>query len=272
MGVVDYVMRIFIRKQPLEFTLGVTVAIITLAVGGRLVLKPLFPSLTLDGIGLVLNWILVALTLALVAWLGWWDEIRLTRRVNRRGLVYLLPLGAMVVLPAVFGLSIPEVSLFEGGLLPPWANLLVIVLGVALGAAVFDEILYRGVLLRALEPRGKLFAGVITAMAFGLTHVLKIILGGSIVEWLPSMLIIIPLGIGLAAVAFRLESIWPLIVWHLAYDVTSLLAASQSAAYVLSLLALIIAVGVMGVWLLWQDHKAARNDTRATHEREVVDL
>ncbi len=262
-------MRTIVRQRPLVFTLGVTVAIIALAVGGRLVLEPLVPSLTLDGIGLVLNWTLVVLTLALVAWLGWWDEIRLTRRVNRRGLVYLLPLAAMVALPAVFGLSIPEVSLFEGALLPPWASLLVIVLGVALGAAVFEEILYRGVLLRALEPRGKLFAGVVTATAFGLTHVSKIILGGSLAEWLPSMLIIIPLGVGLAAVAFRLESIWPLVVWHFAYDVTSLLAAGQSTAYVLALLALILSVGVMGVWLLWQDHNAARNRPRATTESGV---
>jgi membrane protease YdiL (CAAX protease family) len=264
-------MRTFVRQRPLVFTLLVTVAIIALAVGGRLVLAPLVPSLTLDGIGLVLNWLLVALTLALVTWLGWWDEIRLTRRVNRRGLVYLLPLAAMVAVPVMFGLAIPDVSLFEGAILPPWASLLALVLGVALGAAIFEEILYRGVLLRALEPRGKLFAGVVTATAFGLTHVSKIILGGSIVEWLPSMLVIIPLGIGLAAIAFRLESIWPLVVWHFAYDVTSLLAASQSAAYVVALLALIFAVGAMGLWLLWQDDSAVRDDARAPPEGDIGD-
>jgi hypothetical protein len=39
-------MRTVVRQRPLVFTLGVTVAIITLAVAGRLVLEPLVPSLT----------------------------------------------------------------------------------------------------------------------------------------------------------------------------------------------------------------------------------
>lgn len=264
-------MKTFVRQRPLAVTVGVTVAVIVLAVGGRLVLAPLVPSLTLAGVGLVLNWVFVVLTLAFVAWLGWWDEIRLTRRVDRRELVYLLPLAAMVAVPVVFGLAIPEISLFEGAVLPAWASLLVVVVGVALGAAIFEEILYRGVLLRALEPRGKLFAGVVTATAFGLTHVSKIILGGSVAEWLPSMLLIIPLGIGLAAVAFRLDTIWPLVVWHFAYDVTSLLGAAQSTAYVVSLLALIAVVGVMGIWLLRQDDRAARRGARVGSESELAD-
>jgi len=264
-------MKTIVRQRPLAFTLGVTVAIIALAVGGRLVIAPLVPQATLDGIGLVLNWVFVALTIGLVAWLGWWDEIRLTGPVDRRGLVYLLPFAVMVALPVAFGLAIPEISLVEGELLPAWASLLVVVLGVALGAAVFEEILYRGVLLRALEPRGRLFAGVVTATAFGLTHVSKIILGGSAAEWLPAMLVIIPTGIGLAAVAFRLGSIWLLVVWHFAVDVTGLLAASQPGAYVFSLLAIVVTVGVMGVWLLRQDDRAARSHTPVAPENEPVD-
>jgi hypothetical protein len=72
------------------------------------------------------------------------------------------------------------------------------------------------------------------------------------------MVLIIPLSIGLAAVAFRLESIWPLVVWHFAVDVTGLLSASQSQAYTLTTLSFILFVGVMGIWLLWQDDRAAK--------------
>lgn len=61
-------------------------------------LVPLVPQLTLDRIGLVLNWLFVAFSLALVAWLGWWDNIRLTAPVNRRELMYLLPFAAIVYL------------------------------------------------------------------------------------------------------------------------------------------------------------------------------
>jgi membrane protease YdiL (CAAX protease family) len=261
-------MNTILERRPIAFTFAVTIALIGGAVAGRLVLAPLLPHLTLDGIGLLLNWLFVGVTIALVAWGGWWEKIHFTAPVDRRALVYLLPFAIAVFIPVVFGLAIPEVSLTQGNVLPDWATLLVVVVGVALGAALFEEILYRGVLLRALEPRGHLFAGVVTATAFGLTHVSKIILGGSVAEWLPSMMLIIPLGIGLAAVAFRLESIWPLVVWHFAVDVTGLLSASQSLPYTLTTLGFILFVGVMGLWLLWQDDRAAKaaqfGDTTST--------
>lgn len=264
-------MNSIVERRPLSFTLGLTVGIVGLAVLGRLVLAPLLPWLTLDGVGLLLNWVLVVLTIALVAWLGWWDKIRLAAPANRRAFVYLLPFAAMVFLPFAFGLAIPEISLVSDETLPPWAALLVVVVGVALGAALFEEILYRGVLLRALEPRGRLFAAVVTATAFGLTHVSKIILGGSVAEWLPAMFLIIPTGIGLAAVAFRLDSIWPLVVWHFAVNVTGLLIASQTQAYVLVTLALILFAGAMGIWLLWNDDRAARVAGRADADGQVAD-
>jgi membrane protease YdiL (CAAX protease family) len=259
-------METLVQRRPLVFTIGLTVVIVAVAVAGRLVLAPLVPQLTLDGIGLVLNWVFVALTIGLVAWLGWWETIRLTAPVNRRALVYLLPFVVAVFIPVAFGLSIPDVSLVRGETLPAWASLLVVVVGVALGAALFEEILYRGVLLRALEPRGRLYAAAVTATAFGLTHVSKIVLGGSVAEWLPSMLLIIPLSIGLAAVAFRLESLWPLLVWHFAVDVTGLLGAGQSQAELLATLGFIVLVGVMGLWLLRQDDRATKplRDTGGT--------
>lgn len=251
-------MTSIVERRPVAFTLGTAIAIVAVTVAFRLFVAPLLPWLTLDGVGLVLNWVFVLLVVGLVAWLGWWEKIRLTASVNRRALVYLLPFAALVLLPAAFGLRIPEVSLVTGEVLPAWATLLVLVVGVALGAAILEELLFRGVLLRALESRGPLVAGILPAVLFGLTHVSKIILGGSVAEWLPSMLLIIPLGIGLAAVTLRLGSLWPLVCYHFAQDVTGLLAASQSSLYVLGTLGLVALVGVMGLWLLWQDHRVFR--------------
>ena len=250
----------FVERRPVAFTVGTGVAIVASTVAFRLLVAPLLPWLTLDGIGLVLNWGFVLLVLGLVAWLGWWEKIRLTAPVNRRALVYLLPFAALTLLPLAFGVRIPEVSLVKGAVLPAWATLLTLWLGVALGAAIFEEILFRGVLLRALESRGPLVAGILPAVVFGLTHVSKIILGGSVAEWLPSMLLIIPLSIGLAAVTLRLGSLWPLVCWHFAQDAISLLAASQSSLYVLSTLGLVALVGVMGLWLLWQGHRVFRSE------------
>lgn len=242
-----------VERRPIAFSLGFGAAMIGLTVVVRVGLETLVPSLTLHGIGLVLNWLFVALVLGLVAWLGWWEKIRLTARVDRRALMYLLPFAAMVFVPLAFGSAIPDVSLVDGVTLPAWASLLVIVVGVALGAALSEEILYRGVMLRALEPRGRVIAVVLPALIFGLSHVSQVILGNSLTEWLPQMILIIPLGIGLGAVAFRLQSLWPLILWHFAVDVTGLLVENPSPLMDLAAIGLIGVVFVMGITLLWQD-------------------
>ena len=251
-----------VERRPVSFALGTLGFIIALTVVSQVVLEALFPRLTGDGVALVINWIYVALSIALVAWLGWWSKIRLTARVNRGALVYLLPLSALVLLPVAFGLSLPKVSLVEGATLPGWAVLLTIVFGVALGAGVAEELLYRGVLLRALEPRGRLLAAVLTGALFGLTHFSRVILGASVEEWVLGVVLQLPLAIGLAAVAFRLDSLWPLIVWHVAADITLTMVASVSATYVLAFLGLSVIIGIMGLWLLWQDRRAARRADR----------
>jgi membrane protease YdiL (CAAX protease family) len=247
-----------VERRPVSFALGTLGFIIALTVVSQMVLEALFPRLTADGVALVINWIYVTFSIALVAWLGWWTKIRLTARVNRDALVYLLPLFALVVLPVAFGLSLPEVSLVEGAILPDWAVLVTIVFGVALGAGVAEELLYRGVLLRALEPRGRLFAAVLTGVLFGLTHFSRVILGASIEAWILGVVLQLPLAIGLAAVAFRLDSLWPLIAWHVAVDITLTTAATESVTYVLGVLGLSVVIGVMGLWLLWQDRRTAR--------------
>lgn len=247
-----------VERRPISFALGTLGFIIALTLVSQLVLEAVFSNLTGDGVSLVINWIYVAFSIALVAWLGWWKRIRLTERVNRNAVVYLLPLFALAFLPLAFGLSIPEISLVEGATLPNWAAVVTIVVGVALGAGVAEELLYRGVLLRALEPRGRLFAAVLTGALFGLTHFSRVILGASIEEWVLGVVLQLPLAIGLAAVAFRLDSLWPLITWHFVADITLTTAPTASAAYVLGLLGLSVIIGVMGLWLLWQDRRAAQ--------------
>lgn len=250
-------MTTLVERRPVAFTLGFGVAMIAVTVIVRLILGAVVPSLTLDGIGLVLNWIFVGLVVSLVAWLGWWERIRLTAPVNRRAIPYLLPFAAMVFLPTAFGFAIPEVSLVNGIDVPPWAALFVIVVGVSLGAALSEELLYRGVMLRALEPRGRAKAVLLPAFVFGFSHISRVILGGSIVDWLPQMILIALLGVGLGAVAFRLESLWPLVLWHFAVDVGGLLVANPSPLLELAVLALIGAVFLMGIGLLWQDRGRA---------------
>lgn len=251
-------MTTLVERRPVGFALGTLGFIVALTVGMRLLLEALVPSLTLHGIGLVTNWTYVVLSVALVAYLGWWEKIRLTAPLNRKAVPYLLVLFVYPLVHVVFGLATPDVTLVEGVTLSGWAAVVVIVAGVSVAAAVSEELLYRGVLLRALEPRGRLFAAGLTALLFGATHVSQVILGGTTIEgWLLSALLMLPLGIGLAAVAFRLESLWPLILWHFASDSVGLQNASTDPLYALALIGMILVIGALGVWLLWQDSRTA---------------
>jgi membrane protease YdiL (CAAX protease family) len=263
-------MASIVERHPVGFTLGFTAALVVLTVLTRTVLQAAVPQLTLHGIGLVLNWAFVMISIGLVTWLGWWEKIRLTAPVNPRAAVYLVPFAAVVLVPVMFGLAIPEISLIQGQTLPPWAALVVIVVGVALGAAISEELIYRGVLLRALEPRSRLLAVVLPATMFGLAHISQVILGNSLAEWLPQMLLIIPLGIGLGAIAFRLESLWPLVAWHFAVDVTGSLVATTSVVYELITIGFVLVAGMIGVWLLWQDWRV-RHDTHRQPASTALD-
>jgi predicted Kef-type K+ transport protein len=99
---------------------------------------------------------------------------------------------------------------------------------------------------------------VLPSVVFGLSHISQVILGNSVAEWLPQMIIIIPLSVGLGAIALRLESLWPLVLWHFAVEVTGGLAANPAALMELATIGLIFVVFVVGVGLLWHDRKLLR--------------
>ncbi|SDJ94864.1 hypothetical protein SAMN05216226_112114 [Halovenus aranensis] len=104
-----------------------------------------------------------------------------------------------------------------------------------------------------------------TGVLFGLTHFSRVILSASVAEWLLGVLLMLPIAIGLAAVTFRLDSLWPLIVWHFIADVPLIMMlGTESATYVLAYLGLTLVIGAMGLWLLLQDQRAGR---RADQQR-----
>jgi membrane protease YdiL (CAAX protease family) len=184
--------------------------------------------------------------------------------------VYLVPFAAFALFPLAFDPSLPEISLVEGTVLSDWTILLVIVFDSALGAAVAEELLYRGVLLWALEPRGRVLAALLTAALFVLTHFSRVILGASIEEWILGVFLQFPLATALAAVAFRLDSLWPLVVWHFAADITLPLVGTASTTFVLVYLGLSLVIGGMGLWLLWRDRRIARStDQQPPHKSDV---
>ncbi|MGN6744094.1 MAG: CPBP family intramembrane glutamic endopeptidase [Amnibacterium sp.] len=197
--------------RPVLSALLLEVVALVVTVGGALVLATALPALpgysvTGPSQSLVLVLVLAALALALVATLRWWRSTGFTRPAEWRDMgLYWLPV-VLLLAPFVAGVRFPS----------PTA--LGILLLAYLGTAVFEETLWRGLVLRLLSPLGIWPAVLLSSLLFGLGH-----LGNSALRGF-SMLIVAQAfgaavqGVGLAAIRLRTNTIWPLIGIHLLHD------------------------------------------------------
>jgi membrane protease YdiL (CAAX protease family) len=150
--------------------------------------------------------------------------------------LYWLPvllLGA----PLVAGLKVPAPS-----------AVLILVIGYV-ATAIFEETMWRGLVLKILRPLGVWPAVLGSAVLFGLGHLSNSALRGF------SALILLQAfgaavhGVGLAALRLRTQTIWPLIAIHALHDL-SLQLGSLPIAAVEAPVATIICV--YGIYLLRQ--------------------
>ena len=78
-----------------------------------------------------------------------------------------------------------------------------------------EEVMFRGILLRgAMASVPLLFAMLISAVLFGLLHVVSGIAGQGMSGTLQQMAFALLVGFYLAPIAIRLGNLWPLIIWH----------------------------------------------------------
>ncbi|MBI1418536.1 MAG: CPBP family intramembrane metalloprotease [Limimaricola sp.] len=152
---------------------------------------------------------LVVLALVLVVWLGRDDGWRRCGfadglRASDAGLVGLAALIALAPLAA-------------GVRWPGAADLAVMIVGYALTGFV-EEALFRGLLIERLRPRGARFAVVVSAVLFGLLHLVNIAFRGQVAPILAQMVGVACFGIGYGALRLRIGTIWPLIVLHMLTD------------------------------------------------------
>jgi len=115
-------------------------------------------------------------------------------------------------------LPLPESPSTEQGLTPthwdpkyagPYAANFVVI---ALVAPVIEELTFRGVGFRLLEPYGRVLAIVVVGITFGLAH--------GLVE---GLLVLVPFGAGLAYVRMRTDSVYPGMIVHGFFNSVALL-------------------------------------------------
>lgn len=137
-----------------------------------------------------------------VSVLQWWREIGFRRPETVGDLSIYLPAFALALGNMTFGVQVTSVA----ALLP--SALL------AAASGFVEEVIFRGLILRSLLPRGEWKAVVGSAAFFGLAHAGNVMAGSD-----PSYVILqiaysMAIGFGFGAMALKGRLIWPLVGAH----------------------------------------------------------
>jgi len=146
-----------------------------------------------------------------VSVMDWWGRLGFHRIERRRDLLYFLPVLLPVVINLGAGVEVPSAVLVAG------------LFGLALLVGFVEESVCRGLMLRALEPRSVWIAALVSSLLFGLSHLLNLIAGRSLVDAGAQTIYTTALGFAFAALVWRTGVIWPLIAAHGLIDFASFL-------------------------------------------------
>jgi uncharacterized protein len=214
--------RRFAEWRPLLFCVLITVLLFGVTFLCRVVL-PAVPSGDLaklpqknfqppEGFGLILSdmkspdtlfWALaIGLGLGLLVWTGWWDDAgftRLSRWRNMRLLAFPLLVCALTLSGGVFTSGIAAL-----------ASTFLVVLVATLG----EEIIFRGLLWRALIQYGPVLAVALTSLLAGLLVLGRTAIDGPWPEAVRLAALTFCGGFTYGALRWRTTSIWPVVLVH----------------------------------------------------------
>ncbi len=110
-----------------------------------------------------------------------------------------------------------------------------------------EEALWRGLVLRVLRPTGPLPAVLFGSLLFGASHFANVLFRDSVTLVAAQALGAFCFGVGYAAIALRIGTIWPLMVLH---TLTDLFAAVGALPKIPILVGQDIVLLAVGLWLL----------------------
>ena len=201
-----------------------------------------------EGLGLILSemkspdtlfWALaIVLGLALLAWTGWWDDAGFTRPSrwrNMRLLAFPLFVCALTLSGGVF--SSGPASL---------ASTFLLVLVATLG----EEIIFRGLLWRALVQKGPILAVTLTSLLAGLLVLGRTATDGPWPEAVRLAALTFCGGFTYGALRWRTTSIWPVVLVHTVFAFAVGIATLGTFRFRLVILLSTVGFVAYGLYLL----------------------
>jgi membrane protease YdiL (CAAX protease family) len=185
--------------------------------------------------------VLLLLCLVVARSVGWlqvgFGPLRLT------GAMWLLP--SIVVMLLMCGALLPHLS----GITVP-RRTIILVIAVPLLIGITEEIMFRGIVLRAAMARMPLFyAMLVSAALFSLMHGIVGISGQSILTTLQQVAFAFLVGVFLAPIAIATGTLWIVIIWHAVWDM--LVYTSQLAGIIHHFALIGIMIQTLVSILLW---------------------
>ena len=154
----------------------------------------------------------------------------------------------LLILPTVLAF-VPLLAGFR-----PVDALATLIVGYAL-TGFMEEALWRGLVLRVLRPTGALPAVLVGSLLFGAAHLPNVLFRDSVGLVAAQAVGAFCFGVGYAAIALRIGTIWPLMVLH---ALTDLFAAVGALPKIPILVGQDVILLIVGLWLL-RSNPAARS-------------
>ncbi len=261
-------MKIFIARLPLAFSLLLTVALFGLAFISTVAIprtvissvENLPPELKLPPTDqrqaltvlvspVTLFQVLAALlAVVLLRWLGWWREVgfnRPSRWRNPHLLWFPLFVGALALLG---GVRVSGPAFFTALLLAVFV------------AAFSEEVLYRGIIWRALVPTGLRRAVVTTTLLSSMLYFGTFMLAGPWPEAILLTILATCRVFAYAALRWRTASIWPAILSHFLFSFVSSISTPETVPYLVPILNIANTVGFVTYGLFLLRNRRVRAD------------
>ncbi|HSR21242.1 MAG TPA: CPBP family intramembrane glutamic endopeptidase [Anaerolineales bacterium] len=214
-------MKNFAERQPFWFSLAFTVLIMQ-GLGAVTVVAGRALGVAEQPVRVLAAAATTVVPLLIVRSMGWWKDagfVDTTRNVY----ALIVPLIVMLT-PLVYRGTV------QIGAQAAFVGLLAV-----LFTGISEEVVYRGLFIRAFLPRGRWQAVLVPAVLFGAAHIVQSLGGGwTLQDNVVQMLNAFVIGVLYGAVRLRINNLWPLIIIHALYDLFWGASGLSTGAYTLS--------------------------------------
>jgi membrane protease YdiL (CAAX protease family) len=239
----------FITKHPL-LTSILTILILAIGYGvaGTILylnkiasISPVFP----------VNILLSVIALLVLFKTKSWDQVFLSRHTGGISSVRIYaPLAAVFAITAIASIATSGITVSSV------SNLIYLVL-LSLSVGFIEELLFRGIIIRAWLKKGVYMAVGFSTALFGLGHLMQLMGGQSAFGTVLQIVFSLVLGLALALVVVRTWSIWGVIVFHTLFDFVQLVSTSptanvtDSSLYSVPMIGTLVCTIILGFYIVW---------------------